>query len=86
MGRGAAGDAVSSTCALDCPLLRSGRMRSHLWLSIGVAAALGACSQSLSGNLTGTGGTGGIVDTTTGQEYSVDPEIKNGGGGLGDGC
>ena len=25
-----------------------------------------------------------VVDTTTGLEYSVDPEIKNGGGGLGD--
>ena len=24
-----------------------------------------------------------VVDTTTGKEYSVDPEIKNGGGGLG---
>jgi hypothetical protein len=27
-----------------------------------------------------------VVDIATGQEYSVDPEIKNGGGGLGDGC
>ena len=26
-----------------------------------------------------------IVDTTTGQEYSVDPEILNGGGGTGTG-
>jgi hypothetical protein len=25
-----------------------------------------------------------VVNTTTGQEYSVDPEIKNGGGGTGD--
>ena len=27
-----------------------------------------------------------VVDTTTGQEYSVDPEIKNGGGGAGVDC
>jgi len=27
-----------------------------------------------------------IVDITTGHEYSVDPEIKNGGGGLGSDC
>jgi hypothetical protein len=27
-----------------------------------------------------------VVDVKTGQEYSVDPEIKNGGGGLGDDC
>jgi hypothetical protein len=27
-----------------------------------------------------------VVDTTTGKEYSVDPEIKNGGGGLGTDC
>ena len=26
-----------------------------------------------------------VVDIKTGQEYSVDPEIKNGGGGFGDG-
>lgn len=26
-----------------------------------------------------------VVNTTTGQEYSVDPEIKNGGGGVGAG-
>ena len=26
-----------------------------------------------------------IVDITTGKEYSVDPEIKNGGGGAGNG-
>ena len=24
-----------------------------------------------------------VVNTTTGKEYSVDPEIKNGGGGTG---
>jgi hypothetical protein len=27
-----------------------------------------------------------VVDTKTGKEYSVDPEIKNGGGGLGNDC
>ncbi len=27
-----------------------------------------------------------VVNTTTGEEFSVDPEIKNGGGGLGDDC
>ncbi|HVT09407.1 MAG TPA: hypothetical protein VHO67_18230 [Polyangia bacterium] len=37
-------------------------MRTHLWLAIGLAASLGACSQSLSGNLTGAGGAG--ADTT----------------------
>ena len=46
-------------------------MRSHLWLSIGLAAALGACSQSLSGNLTGTGGAGTITDTDTGSGGKV---------------
>ena len=25
-----------------------------------------------------------VVNTTTGEEFSVDPEIKNGGGGVGD--
>ncbi len=41
-------------------------MRSLVWVSIGVAAALAACGQSLSGNLTGTGGAGAMTDTGTG--------------------
>lgn len=45
-------------------------MRTHLWLSIGLAALLGACSQSLSGNLTGTGGAG-TIDTETGSGGKV---------------
>ncbi|MES1157695.1 MAG: hypothetical protein ABUL67_01220 [Haliangium ochraceum] len=46
-------------------------MRSLVWVSIGLAAALGACSQSLSGNLTGTGGAGAITDTETGSGGKV---------------
>ncbi|HVY38952.1 MAG TPA: hypothetical protein VHM31_13500 [Polyangia bacterium] len=46
-------------------------MRTHLWLSIGLAASLGACSQSLSGNLTGAGGAGAMADNETGSGGKV---------------
>ncbi|HSS37751.1 MAG TPA: hypothetical protein VLT58_03180 [Polyangia bacterium] len=52
-------------------------MRSILWVSLGLATALGACSQSLSGNLTGTGGAAAMTDVETGGK------VGTGTGGTG---
>ena len=56
-------------------------MRALLWLSIGLAAALGACSQSLSGNLTGTGGAGAVAGTGT-VERDAGGKVGTGAGGT----
>jgi hypothetical protein len=57
-------------------------MKALLWVSIGLAAALGACSGSLSGNMTGTGGAGALTGSGTGTGGKV---TSGAGGKVGSG-
>jgi len=64
-------------------LLRTGGMRSLLSISLACLIGIGACSQSLTNDMSGTGGTGGVKTGTGGEGANTRGGSGGSAGGTG---